>query len=520
MIVGVLARWFETRSPENPRTNLAQAAFWLLDALGGTPSAAGTRVNPRTALSAPAIQAAVRVIAETVGTLPLLVYERLERGKRRAIEHPLYPILREQPNPEMTACVWLETQMAHLLLWGNAYSEIQRNGRGEVVALWPLLPDRTRLVRRGDGEGFYETSVPDGTTVRLRREDVLHVPGLTFDGRTGLAAILLARESVGLTLAAEEYGARFFSNAAQPSGVLEHPGQLSEEAVRRLREAWQATYGGLTNAHRVAILEEGMKWQQIGADNRNAQFVDTRKFQATESARLFRVPPHLIGDLERATFSNIEHQQIEFVVYTLRPYLVRWEQAINTRLFSQAARGRFFAEFLIEGLLRGDTQSRYAAYAVGRQWGWLSADDVRELENMNPLPDEQGGIYLVPANMLSAGALSDPPRDQTARRIRSIVAGVARRLARREADRVAALAQRHAASPERWREELTAFYREFAERLSEALELALPVARRYCAERAREAERGLPGPDWIERGERRLVALALAESMEEDDAVA
>jgi HK97 family phage portal protein len=390
------------------RSTLANPQSWLVEALGGGKAASGVTVNENTALKSTAVFACVRILAETVASLPLPVYRRLPGGgKERATDHYLYPLLHDQPNPEMTSFEFRETLMGHLALWGNAYAEIQRNGAGEVVALWPLRPDRMRVSR--DDQGLqYKYTLPDGTTAVLRQRNIMHIRGLSGDGLVGYSPIRMAREAIGLALATEEFGARFFGQGSRPSGVLEHPGKLSKEAKENLRESWERMHSGLSGAHRIAILEEGMKWTQIGIPPEDAQFLETRKFQVTEIARIFRIPPHMLADLERATFSNIEHQSIEFVVHTIRPWLVRWEQAFKRDLFLPGEREIYFAEFLVDGLLRGDIESRYRAYATARQWGWMSANDVRELENMNPIPG--GDVYLIPLNMVPAGSAGEAQR--------------------------------------------------------------------------------------------------------------
>lgn len=394
-------KWFSRLFQKRAVSGLARPERWLLDALGARPTNSGVQVNEETALRSSAVFAAVRVLSESVASLPLIVYRRLGRGKERASDHPLYTILHDRANEEMTAFTFREVMMQHLLLWGNAYAEIEYDNAGRVRGLWPLRPDKTWPEREERTKKLvYRVILPDGQGVTLPAERVLHIPAFAADGIVGRSPIRLAREAIGLALAAEEFGARFFGQGATLGGVLEHPGQLSEEALKRLRESFENMHQGLSRAHRIAILEEGMSYKQIGIPPEDAQFLETRKFQVTEIARIFRVPPHMIGDLERATFSNIEHQSIEFVVHSLRPWLVRWEQAINWKLFTPSERQQFFAEFLVDGLLRGDIRSRYEAYAIGRQWGWLSANDVRELENLNPV--EGGDVYLSPMNMVPA----------------------------------------------------------------------------------------------------------------------
>jgi len=385
------------------RSTLANPQQWLIDWFaGGGTSVSGVTVNENTAMNVTAVYAAVDILARTLASLPLPVYRRLKpRGKERAYDHPLYEVLHNQPNPEMTSFEFRQALMGHLALWGNCFAEIERNRAGDVVALWLLRPDRMMIKR--DSRGLlYVYTLPEGKQAGLRQYQVMHIRGLSSDGVVGYSPIRLARETIGLALATQEYGARFFSNDARPGGVLQYPGKLSEKAKKNLRQSWEERYSGLSNAHRVAILEEGVTWQQVGIPPEDAQFLDTRKFQIEEIARIYHVPPHLLGDLSRSTYSNIEQQSIEFVVHTMRPWLVCWEQAIRRDLFTTEERKQYFAEFLVEGLLRGDTESRYKAYAIGRQNGWLSADDIRELENMNPLPDGQGKVYLVPLNMIPA----------------------------------------------------------------------------------------------------------------------
>jgi len=393
-------------------SGLARPESWLVDALGGRPVASGIKVTEETALRSTAVYGSVRIISETIASLPLLVYERLEKGKQTAVNHPLYTVLHDQANSEMTSFTFREVLQGHLLLWGNAYAEIEKNNAGQIIGLWPLRPDRTWPERDSKtGEIVYKTILSDGTGVILPKDRVLHIPGFGFDGLIGYSPIHIAREAVGLALATEEFGAKFFGQGTRLSGVLEHPGKLTKEALERLKESWVQAYSGLSNSHRIAILEEGMKWQQIGVPPEDAQFLETRKFQVTEIARIFRVPPHMLADLDRATFSNIEHQSIEFVVHTIRPWLVRWEQAILWKLFTPAERKRYFAEFKVDGLLRGDIKSRYEAYAIGRQNGWLSANDIRELENMNPIPD--GDIYLVNGNMIPVTTATNTQEELT-----------------------------------------------------------------------------------------------------------
>lgn len=371
----------------------------------GYETASGRKITALGSLQNTAVFACARILAESEASLPLILYQRLERGKERATGHGLFDVLHTLANPEMTSVELRETLMGHLVLWGNAYAEIQRRG-GRVVALWPLRPDRVDIRRMPSGELAYVVTMGDPLErdpeqAVLPWANVMHIKGLGYDGVKGYSPISLARQAVGLALATEEFGARFFGNGARPGVVLEHPGLLNDKAHERLKTSWEGRHQGLENSHRVAILEEGMKLHEVGIPPEDAQFLETRKFQVTEIARLFRVPPHMLADLERATFSNIEQQSLDFVIHSLRPWLVRWEQAISRDLLTPAERRQgYFAEHLIDALLRGDIVARYQSYAQGRQNGWLSANDIREMENMNPVPG--GDVYLVPLNMIPA----------------------------------------------------------------------------------------------------------------------
>lgn len=395
------------RAAPDQQSGLATPAAWLMELLtGGTEANAGVVVNENTALMSTAVFSCIRVLSETVASLPLPVYRRAQSGgKERAEDHPLYTILHDQPNPEMTSFEWREVETSHLALWGNAFSEIERDGAGRPVALWPLRPDRM-MVERVNGRLVYWYTLPSGEQVPMPPWAVHHVRGLSPDGRVGYSPIRLAREAIGLALATEGFGARFFKNDARPGVVLVHPGRLGQKGQDNLRDSWDKEFAGLKNKHRTAVLEEGVRIEQVGIPPEDAQFLETRKFQLNEIARFWRIPPHMVGDLDRSTNNNIEHQSIEFVVHTIRPYLVRWEQAIRRDLILPSERRAIFAEFLVDGLLRGDIQSRYSAYAVGRQNGWLSANDIRALENMNPIPS--GNTYLVPLNMVPAGGEGKP----------------------------------------------------------------------------------------------------------------
>ena len=383
------------RSRDKPKNRVGGGWNFLF---GGTTS--GKAVNERTAMQTSAVYACVRILAESVAGLPLHVYERTANGsKSTKPSHPLYRLLHDEPNREMTSFVFRETLMSHLLLWGNAYAQIIRDGRGFPIALYPLLPDRMTVDRNESGELVY-TYQSDKGQVKLRRENVLHIPGLGFDGLIGYSPIAMAKNAVGLALATEDYGATFFANGANPGGVLEHPGVIKPEQADRLRESWQSQFGG-ANAHKVAVLEEGLKFHQMSIPPEQAQFHETRKFQINEIARIFRVPPHMVGDLEKSSFSNIEQQSLEFVKYTLDPWVIRWEQSLQQALILPSEKATIFIKFNLDGLLRGDYQSRMQGYSTGIQNGFMSVNDVRGLEDMNLLTAEEGGdLHFVNGNMV------------------------------------------------------------------------------------------------------------------------
>jgi HK97 family phage portal protein len=361
----------------------------------------GVTINEHTALNFAAVWAAVRVISEDVATLPLFLYRRLgEGGKERAPERRQYRLVHDEPNPEMTAVSFREALTAHVLLWGNAYAEIERNGLNEPVALWPILPNRVTPERARTTKALiYRVRRDNGTDVMLTPNEMLHIAGLGFDGVQGYSVISKARESLGVAVAAERYAATFFGKGGRPGIVLEHPMGLRPDAIDRIKADWKRLYGGPEMSNEIAVLEEGMKLHDFGIPQKDMQFLEQRKFGITEVARWFRVPPHKIMDLERATFSNIENQDLDYFKSSLRPWLVRWEQELNRKLIPSLERTRFIFEHLEDALLRGDALTRAQALQVQRQNGIINADEWREIENRNPLPNGEGKVYLINAAM-------------------------------------------------------------------------------------------------------------------------
>ena len=393
--MGILRHFFKSR--DKPQ-NLSGIFLW-------GDSSSGKVVNSKTAMQMTAVYSCVRILSEAIAGLPLFVYRYSSNGsKEKFLDHPLWRVLHDEPNPEMTSFVFRETMMNHLLITGNAYAQIIRNARGDVIALYPLMPDRVTVDRDSQGKLYYRyrRNSSDAPAVAKHKQsdiifapsDILHVLGLGYDGLVGYSPIAMAKNAVGLAIAAEEYGAKFFANGAAPSGVLEHPGTIKDP--EKIRQSWQSTFGGSANSNKIAVLEEGLKYTQIAISPEQAQFLETRKFQINEIARIFRVPPHMLADLEKSSFSNIEQQSLEFVKYTLDPWVIRWEQAMNKALLLGGEKHEIFTKFNVDGLLRGDYASRMNGYATARQNGWMSANDIRELENIDLIPAELGGdLYLI-----------------------------------------------------------------------------------------------------------------------------
>ena len=390
---GLLARLFRS-SPENPSTSLSNPAAWLTGLFGT--SKTGVQVSEDNALTFSAVYAAVRIISETIASIPLNVY--VYDGETRVIarEHPIQKLLAHTPNTVSSSFTFRESMAANLVLHGNAYAKIEFNAAGRPISLTPLNPMLVE-VKIVDGEKVY---VFNEKTTYLDYE-IIHVVGLSFNGLTGKSPLTVAREAVAIGLAAQEYGARFYSNGANTGGIITAPGRLSIDAINRLKQSWNRANAGLGASHGTAILEEGMKYEKVGLDPEAAQFLQSRKFQVNEIARIFRIPPSYLADLENSsTRANVEQQAIQFVRDCVTPYVRRFEVEFNRKLFREDE-PNYYAYFTMEGLMRGDLQGRYQAYATARQWGWLSVNDIRDLENLNPV--EGGNVYLQPLNMAQAG---------------------------------------------------------------------------------------------------------------------
>ena len=484
----------------------------------GSQSSAGVQVTDQTMLESPAGFAGVRNVSEDLATLPLLVYERQSTEARRlAEEHPLYPLLHDAPNPEQDIVQFIEMQQAWLMIRRNCYSQIVRDARGVVTAIWPMHPKRVSI-KRIEGELYYKLDLPLGEKDAetgypfsvFARSEVLHVKAMALDGCLGLAATDLHQETIGLAIALEQYGAEFFGNDAGSGGYLEHPGTLGPEAQKRLIAAREERHKGQGKRHRIGVLEEGMKYHQEDVQNDKAQFIESKRFMIEEQARIARVPPHLIGELSHATFSNIEHQSIDYVVHTIRPYAVRWERAFAHQLFTPAERRRYYAQFELLGLLRGDAVAQATALNIQRNAGVINGDEWRALLDLNPIADGSGKPYLVQGAMIPVKDAGRPgaapakamPADAPTRFFRPMFLAAAERCLRKESVAVAKAVERELTNGgmrafEVW---LTKFYGSHEETVRQAfVPLAVTVG---------QALRGDEGPDmgdWAEAYARGIV---------------
>ena len=363
------------------------------------------RVSPDSALRVAAVYACVRILAETMASLPLVVYQRrADGGKDKVTDHWLYRLMAKRPNRFQNPFEWREMLQGHMALRGNAYNQIITNPRGEIIELMPIHPDRVKIELLPSGEYRYRVTDRSGTEVILPRGEVWHLRGLSSDGLMGMSPIELARENLGMALAAQDYGARFFANDAKPTGGwIEFPGTFKDnEAKKVFRESYQQAQSG-ANRGKVLVLENGMKFHEVGVTNKDAQFLELRKFQITDIARLFRVPPHMIADLERATFSNIEQQSLEFVMHTMTPWAERWEASIESELLLEG--DEIEIEFDFANLMRGDAASRSSYYQSGIQNGWLTRNEARIAENLNPIDGLDQPLR--PLNMVEEDAAED-----------------------------------------------------------------------------------------------------------------
>lgn len=407
MLGSLVRRSTPISSLNNPNSSVYQA---LMGLEGGATTYAGTSVNATTALQIGAVMSCVRLIAETGASLPRKVYRRTADG-REELRLPGDEFLWGQPNPETLGQFFWENVYAHLLLAGNAYIYTPRNALGKLTEMWVVDPRRVTPTRVKPNSPTDPTLLYFVDGEPYGPDELLHIPGFGTDGIKGLSVVTYARQTLGAALATEEFGARFFGQGTQLSGVLTTDQELKEATVKRLDANWKAAHAGKQNAHKVAILEGGLKWTSISVSPADAQFLEVRKFQRSEIASLFRVPPHLIGDVERSTSwgTGIEQQNIQFITYTLLPWLTRIEEAISDRILAQPDR---FFKFSVDALLRGTLKERYDAYRVAREGGWLSVNDILKLEDRQPIAN--GDDHLQPLNYAPLGSVPQPTTGGTA----------------------------------------------------------------------------------------------------------
>lgn len=386
---GLLARIFRA-SPENPRTSLSKPASWLFDVFR---SSTGIPVDEASAITLSAVWASVRIISETLASIPVDVYYRDGEQRRRASEHPVSKLIAHSPNKTSSSFTFRETLAANLCLHGNAYAVIVRDAAARPIELVSIHPLRVKI-KVNKGEKFYV--VDDKKT--YSDEEMLHFVGLSFDGVKGQSPLDALRDAIGMGIAAQQFGSEFFANGANMGGVLTHPGRLTDDQIKRLKDSWNRSNAGLGKSNGTAVLEEGMKYERIGIPPDAAQFLQSRRFTVEDIARAFRVPPAMLAELSNSsTRANVEEQAISFVRDTMNPYIARFETELNRKLFREDEYGQYYVRFTVDGLLRGDIKSRYSSYSIARQWGWLSVNDIRDLENLNPI--EGGDTYLSPLNM-------------------------------------------------------------------------------------------------------------------------
>jgi len=379
----------------------------ILSAIFGAESDTGIKVDVNRAEMHTTVISCWRVLSESLASMPLHLMQReLKDGKwikKKAYEHPLYNLLHLSPNEENTSYNFIEALMLNIVSRGNAFAQIVRNNKNEIVAIVPLLTDNMQIVRSESNKLAYIYSHDKYGEVWLEKEEVIHIVGLSYDGVHGLSPIAYSANAIGMSIAMEMYGAKFFKNGANPTGVFEKDGVLSDEAFERLKASIEEKYTGLLNSSRPMLLEDGLKFNRITIANNEAQFLESRKFQKAEIASIYRVPLHMINELDRATHSNIEQQSIEFVTYTMTPWVQRFEQAFNKALFGNSS--EYYVKFNMDALIRGDIESRYTAHRTAIESGWKTRNEVREQEGLNPLDGLDDPI--IPLNMAKDGGNTD-----------------------------------------------------------------------------------------------------------------
>lgn len=388
--------WDRVKQAFKPKAAITESSQLLKLLQSGWSSRAGMDITPEDAMGVAAVSSAMGILSESIAQLPLNVYRRIERGKERADKHPLWRVLHIQPNSFQDSFQFRELMQLHLLGYGNCFA-FKNFVRGELRELLPIHPSRVQIEQDERMRVIYTITLPDGSQLDFGRDRIFHIKDRGLDAVIGMSRVQTGRDSIGLALGQEQHAAQLFGNGARPSGILSTDRPLKAEQMAAIRESWTAAHGG-DNAMGTAVLDNGFSWSALTMTSTDAQFIENRKLQIAEVSRIFRVPPHMLGDLDRATFSNIEQQNIEFLVYSLMSWLKRWESAINTQLLMPNERDEYFAEFVVEGFLRGDTKTRYEAYEIALRDGWLNRNQVREKENLNAdIPD--GDEYRMAENI-------------------------------------------------------------------------------------------------------------------------
>jgi HK97 family phage portal protein len=396
-------------------STLARPSPELKSAMGTILSKVGIHINAQNALQTTAVFACVRLLSESIASLPLFLYRKTETGKEKATDKPIYEVLHDVPNPETDSFQFWQAFVANMLIYGRGYAEVVRNNAGHIVQMWNITTPFVRVQRNSETQELEYVITPSGKErFILRKDQIFRVDWFSMDALNAFRPLELAQNAIGLSEAAEEFASNYFKNGANVGGIIEYPDVLRDNDLEQYKKDVRKEYSGLSNAARLLFLEQGAKFQKVSNTPEESQMLETRKFQVEEVARFYNVPLHMVGDLEHATFSNIEQMSLNYVIYTLRPYLVRIERAITAQLLMPQERSIYFPKFSVEGLLRGDYKSRMEGYAVARQNGWMSANDIRELEDMDHIPAEEGGdAYLANGNLRSLKKLMDASAEST-----------------------------------------------------------------------------------------------------------
>lgn len=396
-------------------STLAKPSPELKSAFGAILSKVGIHINAKNALQTTAVFACVRLLSESIASLPLFLYRKTETGKEKATDDPLYGVLHDVPNPETDSFQFRQAFVANMLIYGRGYAEVVRNNAGQIVQMWNITTPYVRVQRNTETQELEYVVTPSGKErFVLRKDQIFRVDWFSMDTLNAFKPLELAQNAIGLGEAAEEFASNYFRNGANVGGLIEYPEVIDDNQAERFRKDVRTAYEGLSNTARLMFLEQGSKFQKVSNTPEESQMLETRKFQVEEVARFYNVPPHMVGDLDHATFSNIEQMSLNYVIYTLRPYLVRIEKAITAQLLTPQEQTTYFPKFSVDALLRGSYLARMQGYAQARQNGWMNANEIRDLEDMDSIPDDQGGnAYLANGALRSISALAAAPAEST-----------------------------------------------------------------------------------------------------------